>query len=531
MTPSFNLVDEPWIPCLLPNGDTKEVSLFKVLTQAHEIREIFDPSPMVVIALHRLLLAILHRNFGPESLAAWQELWQQGRWDEAKLGSYLDRWRHRFDLFHPERPFYQVTKMEKATEHPIQKLVEEAAWGNNPTLFDHNYRTRPIPMAPAEAARYLVAFQAFAFAGLAGPNQINFSDAPLTRGYSVLVLGDNLFETLALNLQTPQSWQEGNDAPCWEHDLPATYNPKGTHPCGLADYFSWQSRRVHLIRQGDGEVMNCQIMQNLKLPEGFHFDPFKCYGEDDKRSQFPLKIGPERALWRDSHTLFQRVSNLPRRKGSLRRPKIFDWLARIQKDLLGQEFRFSITGLASESGQAKVLLWRQERLPLPLSYLEDNPQLLSSLAKAISFAEDISRILNSNLFQTAQLILSPDYDPKTKQGRKPDLQNVRNLLKIWAPERLYFAQLEAPFRKLLVEMPEDRHEDEDGDLEYGRRTLPQWGRVLKDAALKSFEIVTAELGASPRALKAVAQVEDRFWRVLNAEIRKLSVGGEHEPEK
>jgi CRISPR system Cascade subunit CasA len=480
----------------------------------------------VVTALHRLLLAILHRNFGPESLSNWKDLWEPGCWDEAKLSSYLDQWHYRFDLFHQERPFYQVPKMENATVHPVQKLVEEAAWGNNPTLFDHNYKDRPIPLSPAQAARYVVAYQAFAVAGLAGPKQVNFSDAPLTRGYSVMVLGDNLFETLALNL-LPPPWDERNDQPIWEQDVPARFDKGGTYPCGLADYFTWQSRHLNLIRGDDTSVTNCQIVQNLKLPEGFHHDPFKCYRKDEQRKMLlPLKINPEKALWRDSHTLFQKAGNLPGRGGSSQRPEVFNWLARTQSILPHRNFRFSITGLAAD--QAKVFLWRQETLPLPPAYLEHNEELLSSLIMAIRLSEGVSQILNSGLYKVAQLMLSPGYDPKNKNSRKPDSQAVKNLLKSWAPERFYFSQLEAPFRRLLLDLPEDRGKDKDGEIEYGCRTMPIWGRVLKQAAQEAFGTIADGLSGSGRALKAVAQVEGRFKAALAG---KISEGGEHEAEE
>ena len=92
MTYSFNLIDQPWIPCTMPDGSHVELSLQGTLLQAHEIREIFDQSPLVTAALHRLLLAILHRNFGPASRSEWQTLWQAKRFDSARLGSYFSGW-------------------------------------------------------------------------------------------------------------------------------------------------------------------------------------------------------------------------------------------------------------------------------------------------------------------------------------------------------------------------------------------------------------------------------------------------------
>ena len=110
--PSFNLVSEPWIPCVTAQG-VREFSLREVLAQAHTIKELSDDSPLVTVALHRLLLAILHRNFGPASFDEWKELWRASKWDEAKLNQYFEQWQHRFDLFDKDRPFYQVQRMTK----------------------------------------------------------------------------------------------------------------------------------------------------------------------------------------------------------------------------------------------------------------------------------------------------------------------------------------------------------------------------------------------------------------------------------
>ena len=55
-TPSFNLIDQPFIPCVTREGQHAEFSLLETLTRAHEIRELCDESPLVTIALHRLLL-------------------------------------------------------------------------------------------------------------------------------------------------------------------------------------------------------------------------------------------------------------------------------------------------------------------------------------------------------------------------------------------------------------------------------------------------------------------------------------------
>lgn len=61
------------------DGTARELSLREALGSAATIREIGDPSPPVTIALHRLLLAILHRSLrGPDSPDTWAEMWNDG---------------------------------------------------------------------------------------------------------------------------------------------------------------------------------------------------------------------------------------------------------------------------------------------------------------------------------------------------------------------------------------------------------------------------------------------------------------------
>src|SRR5579875_3851362 len=153
MRTNFNLLDEPWVPCVMADGSAQELSLADALLRAHEVRELFDESPLVTVALHRLLLAILHRNFGPASIGEWFQLWRRGRWNEETLKAYFTRWHERFELFHPERPFYQMPEAPSLPYEPITVLFQELSSGNNPTLFDHSLDRGGVSVSPALAAR------------------------------------------------------------------------------------------------------------------------------------------------------------------------------------------------------------------------------------------------------------------------------------------------------------------------------------------------------------------------------------------
>ncbi|MBM4285878.1 MAG: type I-E CRISPR-associated protein Cse1/CasA [Deltaproteobacteria bacterium] len=530
MKPCFNLIEEPWIPCLLPDSRTREFGLLEVLVRSPEIREIFHPSPLVVTAVHRLLLAVLHRNLGPESLPAWKELYGRGGFDAAVLEGYFNRWRDRFFLFHPERPFYQVSKMAGAREHPAQKLMEEAAWGNNPTLFDHSFKEVPLVFDPAQAALYVLARQSFSLAGLAGPKHDNFTDSPLSRSYSTLVMGKTLFETLSLNLiaynsESPIPWRGSDDPPCWEQETPRHLDKQGNLPTGYLDYLTWQSRRLHLIWNPGFQVVGCQMLQGLKIPDGFDRDPFLCYARDPERGIRPRRINPERAVWRDSHTLFAKMQEIPRKskKGTIstKRPEIFNWLARLKRCLTYfGGYTFSVAGLSTD--QAKVELWRQERLPLPLAYLEDQ-ELLHALKVALDLTEKAHGILTWGVRSVAALILRPDADPVKKAASGKEREEINRLVNSWAPGRLYWSRLEAPFRELMVQLPEDQREDEEGEVVFGSQLLPDWRRLVAGVAERTFTEVAAGLEKTVRSHKAVARMEGRFRARLKKELLE---GGE-----
>ncbi|MCL6622968.1 MAG: hypothetical protein K6T55_12840, partial [Syntrophobacterales bacterium] len=131
-------------------------------------------------------------------------------------------------------------------------------------------------------------------------------------------------------------------------------------------------------------------------------------------------------------------------------------------------------------------------------------------------AEKGHDLLQQALRQVAQEILSPP--PRT-----PDRQEVNRLLQSWAPGRLYWPRLEAPFRRLLVELPDDREEAEEGEPVYGRRWVPEWRRLVTDAARESFQEVAAGLENSLRSLKAVARIQGSFQARI---IKELLTGGE-----
>jgi CRISPR system Cascade subunit CasA len=61
------------------------LSLPDTLAQASELAGISHESPLVAVSVTRLLLAVLHRVFGPRDRAAWAALWQASGFPKAPL--------------------------------------------------------------------------------------------------------------------------------------------------------------------------------------------------------------------------------------------------------------------------------------------------------------------------------------------------------------------------------------------------------------------------------------------------------------
>jgi CRISPR system Cascade subunit CasA len=163
---SFNLIDGPFIPCVRADGSSAEYSLRDVLLNAHDLADLRDASPLVTVALHRLLLAILHQVYrGPKNAAERLAIRTAGRFDTDRITGYLEKWKDRFDLFCEKHPFYQRAGFEIEDAAGTNRLAQELACNNNPTLFDHTVNELAPDLSAAEAARAVVCTHAYAVGG------------------------------------------------------------------------------------------------------------------------------------------------------------------------------------------------------------------------------------------------------------------------------------------------------------------------------------------------------------------------------
>lgn len=98
-TPEFNLWTGPWIGLLRPDGGRVRTGIRDCILASHRHVGLYDPSPLVVAGIHRLLVAVLQAALEPRTVGDLQALAGAGAFPDAPLDAFGERFRKRFGLF------------------------------------------------------------------------------------------------------------------------------------------------------------------------------------------------------------------------------------------------------------------------------------------------------------------------------------------------------------------------------------------------------------------------------------------------
>ena len=522
---SFNLVDEPWIPCLSLEGGMVDLNLREVLAQAHDLSDIACQSPLQMVAIYRLLLAILHDNFGPKEMDDWQRLWDAKSLDMEKLGNYLGERRDRFDLFGDGRRFYQDDDGRVQPKSAVS-LKYGTGFLHNP-LFDHDNELTGITLTPPEAARLLLAVQQFGFGGLSGIEQ-KHTDAPCAKGVIFIVQGRSLKETLLLNLiRYPYDLyfyeDDGyfTDKPAWQEENPfALEVERNNKPFGYLDYLTWQNRRIWLYpeqtEEGQVVVREWKVGPGLRLADDIK-DPMKHYRASQQHGFLVEQFDQNRKLWRNSYAYFALHKT---GEGSDHPPRSFDWLrvlAREGKIPLDSTYRCKALGLAKDRGKA-LIAPLPEQFPLPLKYLQDE-KLREHLQDALQRTERTANALLKALRISGMYLYlekPDDYNWKlariNKNAKKSIPDFARDQIENWrqhsGAERYFWAELDPHFEKFALGLADEKQQ---------QAASAEWCERVRDAAQSAFRNALQSTGDVPRAYKALVHGEG----YLNGRLNEL----------
>lgn len=418
---SFNLIDEPWLPCLTVDGRQEILSLRTVLHRAHELRDLVVDAPTQYPPLLRLLLAVVHRAFdGPVDDDEWRELWQHGSIPPEPVDDYLDQHRDKFDLFHPRTPFMQVANLAAASgeAQTVALLIPHVASGNNVPLFSGFRDDRPPSLTPAEAARWLVHVHAWDTAGIktgavkdpkAEGKGKTYGNPPGYLGELgvLLPIGRTLFHTLVLNLVVGLHGE--NDLPPWERpQLGASWDEE-REPCGPVELYTWQSRRVRLFPERDGDevvVRRCLVTagDRVTLRRAESFEPHTRFrrSKPQKRQDnvwLPVTHDPTRQLWRGLGGMLARGEReQASRRDERRRPRMLKQLgepARLEL-LAGEVIRVRAVGVQYGNMRAVVEDVYHDEMPMPVALLAEQDSELQTVAlQAVEVADAVASALGN----------------------------------------------------------------------------------------------------------------------------------------
>lgn len=509
---TFNLVGQSFIPAL-QHGRLLQLSLRETLLQSAQIAELSHPSPLITVALHRLLLAVLQRIFGADPLSAQANWCRDGNFPAARIDAYLDRWRDRFDLFDAERPFLQLADFSiELSRRPVTALLPEAVSGNNKTLFDHSLDRAPAALDPAAAALALLVSQCFALGG--GRTAFQYSShAPSATAALFLAQGENLFETLLLNLMPQSAAEHAADRASWERERPwrtdEMRNGYKLAYAGPAQLYSLPARSVRLHAQ---EEAGCIAVRWVSLASGATFDdplgtledPLVCYRQDEKRGRLALGLSVERAFWRD----FQALRPFPAQNAAAWQPPAVISHAAELLEILDDGRPVAFMLYAQASDKAKVELWRHERFAIAAA-LRHDAAAWDVIRRALETAERAGKALGSACYALAGYLLSP-------RDGDADRKRAGQLARSFAVLPRYWSLLDVDFHSWLDEY--DVHAD---DAQRERA----WLQRVEHAVYSAWKLRAQMVSANFRGDQAIVSCQtpvDTLLRDLRRAIRELA---------
>lgn len=518
MAPTFNLLKEPWLPCIMADDQPRSLSLMETVTEAHRVKRIQADLPIMTGSLYLFLLAFATTIFRPKDDPDWKALWEGGKFREEAVRAYGHAWESRFDLFDLEHPFYQdpklgfrkkdLQKLKGGDRQPkgVSGMLEHIASGEDATLFNHSLDKHQAEYNPSEIAQLLIMVQAFSLHGLSSASITNdkfYKDSPFVTGVTFINKGKSLFETLMVNLipvDSDLNRISDLDVPCWERD--DVFDTDRSTPQGILDLLTWQSRRILLIPIKSGTKLSVsrlysapgqEIVKSYQNP--FYF---KTYMEGRKGKYVQvLKFKQERSIWRDSAVFLDYKSRYSES------PSVISWCDYLvnRKYISNDSINLDAFGMCKKPGlEKKIYFYRYEEFKAPIAYIE-NQNLFSILREGVNLAEMVNRNLSDAVEELAYFILSPMHDHGI--GKTLKKKDLRPLIQHWKAEQEYWSQLEPAFYELLVTLPQSQS------------AYSTWKQTLQKVALGALRFAANQNGGSPLSLKARAIAEKNLRNMVN----------------
>lgn len=528
----FNLLDEPWIRVMTEDCTVVERSLMQVLLNSHRYQRLAGELPTQDVALLRLLLAILQTVFyrvDPEgeddpiedraaAIRRWQALWNAGRFPEQPIRTYLETWRDRFWLFHPEHPFYQVPAAAVGTKFKASKLNGELSESaHKMRLFPLRDGEEKETLSYAEAARWLVTLIGFDDSA-STKKETGTGTGWLGDRVNVYAIGENLFETLMLNLVFLKDgryvWAE--NMPAWEQPTMTTAKKREIPlPDNQAELLTLQSRRLILSREENRVTGFSSTGGDFFGKEG-RVNAFSEQmtlwraGKTPKNAvpQFvPASVDPWRQMWRDFEVILGR-------REDTHIPGVVAWLTELRrKNVIPRKYvHIASVGVTYDSKKGSIADIISDHLDFQMSLLDAAGELwIVFVGGEIHLIDKVARALGA-LAEGLYLAQGGQLDGAGKKARQSQRDEGMRLL---------YAAVDLPFREWLAHIGAQHGDDENTRAQEQQcwrnivfRIADNLGReMVRDAGTAAF--------TGRWIVNEMAETNGRFFTKTNGERKSV----------
>jgi CRISPR system Cascade subunit CasA len=481
--PSFNLWTEPWITLEKPNGGVDCLGIEQTLKRAHEYRAVYEQSPLVVVGIHRLLVAILQFALAPQENEDLRQLWRAGHFAPDVIDDFGAKYAQRFDLFSVNTPFMQSADLpiapgEKDKVSFVSRLTFDTPSGTYVSHYTHGDE-ESAAFCPPCVAKHLLTIPAFATSG--GPGI-----KPSINGVPPVYLlpgGSNLRQSLIASLVTPAFQptirSQTVDKVWWEHDTNVGFADE-VNDIGYCHSLTFPARRVRIHPQAKHAICSrCGSQSRFQIKTIVYemgesrpkksevwFDPFVAYIEaGGKRTQAtPIRPNYRKrgwAIWREFAGLFL-LDTRPKESKQEKtiRPTVIGQLADL--DMEGQSaLSFRCVGVMTDN-KAKIFQWMDAGFEVPLVVLKDE-NAGYDIRQAVGFSTEC-------LSQAGHIFEKYFRRPKSKRY---DILKQRM-------DETFWAQIAEPFRQFVLKM--DKPENYESARQFwAKSVLKQLKNLFKTA--------------------------------------------------
>ena len=486
----YDLLKEPWIPVVTMDNQTLRVGIYELISGAHMLKEVAEPSPMKEYGIYRMLCAFVMDAYRIQDEYEYRDMLDEGHFDTNVLDDYIGQCETEgtsFDLFDEMHPFMQSPYDEKIDKEsnikPVAAMDYSLPSGNNHIHFDHTLEKDSI-MTADEAARTLMAVNVFCTAAAQGyPSTINGAP-PLY----CIIKGKNLFETLAFSVTTENRSELEYDNPkvFWRENKKVIPKEKVAITSVLYG-MTFPCRRVRLIPETDG---NSICVRNVFFQQGMDYvaydawnDPHVAYMYNDK-GRISIKASLDKEPWRD-------ISNLIKlEKGA---PLIVKQYLDIFED---KNITLITYPVAIVPGQASYLSMSKSEMGLPVKIVKSNIKS-NIIDNAIKFSDQVAKQMRDLLKQV----------PENEDSSSQILSQA--VFKFYAIAKMLF------FKRLCPSL----EEADVNDTEAISNIIKDWHNEIQKQAVDVFDKAADKFGTSGRILLNIERSK-LFFRTSINKLRK-----------